>query len=102
MYAGRIMEVGTVVELFRNPRHAYSAGLLDSIPGTGATRQPLRSIEGTPPSPLELPDSCAFAPRCRFATAACVDGRPPLQRVGPDHLSACVHHDRVAASRRGA
>ncbi|HET6466930.1 MAG TPA: ABC transporter ATP-binding protein [Geminicoccaceae bacterium] len=99
MYAGRIMEVGPVVEVFRNPRHAYTLGLLGSIPSGGATRRPLRSIEGAPPSPADLPPGCAFAPRCAFATDACRRGRPPLVPVGPDHLSACVHHDRVARSR---
>jgi peptide/nickel transport system ATP-binding protein/oligopeptide transport system ATP-binding protein len=102
MYAGRIMEVAPVVELFHNPRHAYTAGLLDSIPSAGASRQPLRSIEGTPPSPLDLPEGCPFAPRCDLATTACRNARPPLAPVGPDHLSACVHHDRVASGRRGA
>jgi peptide/nickel transport system ATP-binding protein len=102
MYAGRIMEVAPVVELFHNPRHAYTAGLLDSIPSAGASRQPLRSIEGTPPSPLDLPEGCPFAPRCDLATTACRNARPPLAPVGPDHLSACVHHDRVARGRRGA
>ena len=78
MYAGRIMEVGPVVEVFRNPRHAYTLGLLGSIPGAGAIRQPLRSIEGTPPSPGDLPDGCAFAPRCGFVTDACRRRRPDL------------------------
>jgi peptide/nickel transport system ATP-binding protein len=96
MYAGRIMEVGPVVELFRNPRHAYTLGLLSSIPSGGATRQPLRSIEGAPPSLIDLPPGCAFAPRCTFATDACRQGRPALVTVGPDHQSACLHHDRVA------
>jgi peptide/nickel transport system ATP-binding protein/oligopeptide transport system ATP-binding protein len=100
MYAGRIMEVGPVVELFRNPRHAYTLGLLGSIPSGSATRQPLRSIEGTPPSLAELPQGCAFAPRCAFATDACRQGRPALVAVGPDHQSACVHHERVARSGR--
>jgi peptide/nickel transport system ATP-binding protein len=95
MYAGRIMEVGPVVEVFRNPRHAYTLGLLGSIPSGGAIRQPLRSIEGTPPSPGDLPAGCAFAPRCGFVTDACRRRRPDLVPVGPDHVSACLHHDQV-------
>ena len=70
-------------------------GLLGSIPGAGAIRQPLRSIEGTPPSPGDLPDGCAFAPRCGFVTDACRRRRPDLATVGPDHVSACLHHDQV-------
>jgi peptide/nickel transport system ATP-binding protein len=96
MYAGRIMEVGPVVEVFRQPRHAYTLGLLGSIPGGGAIRRPLRSIEGTPPLPSDLPSGCAFAPRCAFVTDACRRRRPDLVPVGPDHLTACVHHDQVA------
>jgi peptide/nickel transport system ATP-binding protein len=96
MYAGRIMEVGPVIEVFRNPRHAYTLGLLGSIPSGGASRQPLRSIEGVPPSPLDLPTGCPFAPRCAFVTDDCRAHRPNLVRVGPDHVSACLHHDQVA------
>jgi len=98
MYAGRILEVGPVVEVFRQPRHAYTLGLLGSIPSGGAIRQPLRSIEGTPPSLFDLPPGCAFAPRCSFATDACRAHRPNLVRVGPDHISTCIHHEQVAAA----
>jgi peptide/nickel transport system ATP-binding protein/oligopeptide transport system ATP-binding protein len=98
MYAGRILEVGPVVEVFQKPRHAYTLGLLGSIPSGGAIRQPLRSIEGTPPSLIDLPRGCAFAPRCGFVTDACRQHRPNLARVGPDHISTCIHHDQVAAA----
>jgi peptide/nickel transport system ATP-binding protein len=96
MYAGRIMEVGPVVEVFRRPRHAYTLGLLGSIPGGGAIRRPLRSIEGTPPSLTDLPRGCAFAARCAFVTEACRQRRPDLVPVGRDHVSACLHDDEVA------
>jgi len=96
MYAGQIMEVGPVGEVFRRPRHAYTLGLLGSIPGRGAVRQPLRSIEGAPPPLTDLPPGCAFAPRCAFVTDACRRRRPDLAPVGPDHVSACLHHDQVA------
>jgi peptide/nickel transport system ATP-binding protein/oligopeptide transport system ATP-binding protein len=98
MYAGRIMEVGPVVEVFQKPRHAYTLGLLGSIPSGGAIRQPLRSIDGAPPSLVDLPPGCAFAPRCSFATDACRARRPDLVPVDPDHLSACIHYDQVAAA----
>jgi len=98
MYAGRILEVGRVVEVFRQPRHAYTLGLLGSIPSGGAIRQPLRSIEGAPPSLVGLPQGCAFAPRCSFVTDACRARRPDLVRVGADHTSSCIHHEQVAAA----
>jgi peptide/nickel transport system ATP-binding protein/oligopeptide transport system ATP-binding protein len=98
MYAGRIMEVGPEVEVFQKPRHAYTLGLLGSIPSGGAIRQPLRSNDGAPPSLIDLPPGCAFAPRCSFATDACRARRPDLVPVDPDHLSACIHYDQVAAA----
>jgi peptide/nickel transport system ATP-binding protein len=96
MYAGRIVEMAPVVPLFEAPRHAYTRGLLDSVPHAGAERSPLRTIEGTPPGLADLPPGCAFAPRCAFVTEACRVAPPPLMVVGPDRLSACLHHDRVA------
>lgn len=99
MYAGRIVETAPVRELFASPRHAYTAGLLGSIPSAdAAARVPLRPIEGAPPPLTDLPDACAFTPRCRLATTACQRHRPPLLRLGPERTSACVHHDRVAAA----
>jgi peptide/nickel transport system ATP-binding protein/oligopeptide transport system ATP-binding protein len=95
MYAGRIVETGPVAEIFRQPRHAYTLGLLNSVPRAGAVRQPLASIPGQPPSLLELTSGCAFGPRCRFAIAACSTGVPPLIEVAPDHHSACLRHRDV-------
>jgi peptide/nickel transport system ATP-binding protein/oligopeptide transport system ATP-binding protein len=95
MYAGRIMETAPVAELFQAPRHAYTAGLLGSVPGAGAIRVPLRSIEGSPPPLTNLPEGCPFAPRCGLATAECTARRPPLIQLGPERVTACVHHDQV-------
>jgi len=96
MYAGQVVETGPVAALFAQPRHAYTLGLLNSVPRAGAVRQPLASIPGQPPSLLELPKGCAFAPRCRFAIAACGGNRPPLVEVGPEHFSSCLRHRDVA------
>jgi len=96
MYAGRVAESGPVPALFARPRHAYTLGLLNSVPRAGAIRQPLASIPGQPPSLLDLPTGCAFAPRCRFAIAACGNNRPPLVEVGPEHFSSCLRHRDVA------
>jgi oligopeptide/dipeptide ABC transporter ATP-binding protein len=99
MYAGRVVETGPVGALFREPRHAYTLGLLNSVPRADLARQALSSIPGQPPLLFELPPGCAFAPRCRFMTQGCVEAKPPLIEVAPDHRSACIHHDRVAQAK---
>ena len=96
MYAGRIVEVASVTDLFRQPRHAYTLGLLNSIPGGGASRRPLMPIPGAPPDLSKLPPGCPFAPRCAYATEDCLSERPPLQPVGMGRQSACIHHATLA------
>ena len=95
MYAGRIVETAPVTELLRTPQHAYTLGLLRSLPGEGSRRQPLSPIPGAPPNLLDLPDGCAFAPRCAYADDACRAGVPPLVQVAPAQLSACLHYERL-------
>ena len=100
MYAGRIVEVASVVELFQQPRHAYTLGLLNSIPGVGASRKPLMPIPGAPPDLADLPLGCPFAPRCLYVTDECLAERPPLASIdddiGDDRFSACIHHGSLA------
>jgi oligopeptide/dipeptide ABC transporter ATP-binding protein len=96
MYAGRVVETGPVAEIFAQPRHAYTLGLLNSVPRGGGLRQPLSSIAGQPPSLSERLPGCPFAPRCSFVVAACNDGKPPLIDVAPLHESACLEHHKVA------
>ncbi len=96
MYAGRIVETAAAAALFTRPRHAYSLGLLNSVP-SGRERQPLASIPGAPPAITALPAGCAFAPRCAFASDACRAARPPLRELAPGQASACIHHDRLPA-----
>ncbi len=98
MYAGRIVETGTVAEVFRGPMHAYTRGLLGSIPRAGTERTPLLSIEGTPPGLAAIPDGCAFHPRCSFASDLCRASRPVLAAIGPDRAVACNHADAVRAA----
>jgi peptide/nickel transport system ATP-binding protein len=87
MYAGRIVERGEKVAIFRNPQHPYTRALLDSIPPLeGAKPHRLRSISGSPPSLLNLPQGCSFGPRCPQKFAAC-DAKPPL--TGTAHEAAC-------------
>ncbi|MDL2404219.1 ABC transporter ATP-binding protein [Rhizobium calliandrae] len=97
MYAGRIVETGTVADVFARPRHPYTRGLLGSVPSGSAARTMLYSIDGTPPSLTALPVGCAFHPRCQFATEECLKVRPPLSAVAEGRMAACFHQDDVAA-----
>src|SRR5690625_5390132 len=71
MYAGRIVEEATVKELFNNPKHPYTKGLIDSVPKIGANQGKLYSIPGTVPNPTDIPQGCKFAPRCAQAMDIC-------------------------------
>jgi oligopeptide/dipeptide ABC transporter ATP-binding protein len=98
MYAGRIVEAGTTDEIFYQPRHAYTLGLLSSLARMDQRRQErLIPIKGVPPSLARVPQGCPFHPRCTFATDACLPEVPDLVPVaGNGHRAACVHSDRVA------
>jgi oligopeptide/dipeptide ABC transporter ATP-binding protein len=99
MYAGRIVEEGTLDELFYEARHPYTLGLLNSLPRLDSDRrQPLRTIPGTPPSVLNLPPGCALAPRCLYVQDRCREERPELTAVGPEtHRSACFRAAELPA-----
>jgi oligopeptide/dipeptide ABC transporter ATP-binding protein len=89
MYAGRIVEQGSVRQIFRQPRHPYTQALLSSIPKLGS-RDPLYAIPGTPPDLADLPGGCAFHPRCPHVWDRCrLDEPPETPADGPDHLARC-------------
>ncbi|MCW5567020.1 MAG: ABC transporter ATP-binding protein [Dokdonella sp.] len=93
MYAGKVVEEAPVAALFGAPRHPYTQGLIRSIPriDTAATHKTrLEAIGGVVPSLLNPPPGCRFAPRCRFATAACTEAMPELREVGPGHKVRCI------------
>jgi peptide/nickel transport system ATP-binding protein len=97
MYAGKVVEEAPVEELFANPRHPYTQGLIRSIPrvdvaghARGGERQRLEQIPGTVPNLLRPPPGCRFAARCKFAMEACTAAEPPLRNVTPDHKVACI------------
>ena len=93
MYAGRIVEEGSVRAILREPKHPYTRGLLASIPG-GAPGARLRAIEGTVPMLGSLPPGCAFNPRCPDRFEPCTTTPPPPHDVGPEHVARCYLHDR--------
>jgi oligopeptide transport system ATP-binding protein len=90
MYAGKIIESGTAAEIYRNPRHPYTIGLLHSVPRLDQPRKSrLDPIEGQPPDMWNLPPGCSFAPRCKFAAEKCAHEIPPLREIQSGHTSAC-------------
>lgn len=96
MYAGQIVEIGPVREVFYAPKHPYTVGLLNAVPPiAGDAFTPLTAIPGSPPNLLDIPPGCPFHPRCPYATAICARETPPLERVAQDHYTACFHHDQV-------
>lgn len=93
MYAGRIVEQGSVNEIFYNPQHPYTKRLLASIPRLDEeTAERLIPIEGTPIDLLNPPQGCNFGPRCSECMKICLRQKPPFAEVGEDHISACWLH----------
>lgn len=89
MYAGKIIEIAEVKELFANPKHPYTEGLLNSVPSLDSTDKKLTPISGTVPSPLDFPKGCRFHPRCLYAMDICNKSEPALKEVFSDHRAAC-------------
>ena len=87
MYAGQLVEQASVEELFMDPKHPYSAGLLHAIPKITREREPLLTIEGSVPNPTERIEGCAFWPRCPHASERCRKEEAPLRQIAEDRLS---------------
>ena len=93
MYAGKIIETGSAREIYHNPRHPYTLGLLNSVPRLDEARKvKLDPIEGMPPDLIELPVGCSFAPRCGFVYERCTQETPYLMQITDAHESACWRH----------
>ncbi|RRZ91577.1 ABC transporter ATP-binding protein [Erwinia sp. 198] len=89
MYAGQVVETGDVAEIFRDPQHPYTIGLMGSIPGAATRTTTLATIPGTVPLPEQMPQGCRFATRCPFAETRCHQHKPALQAIGVRHQVAC-------------
>ena len=89
MYTGHIVEQAPVRELFRDPKHPYTVGLLNAIPAITKERKPLKTIEGVVPNPTERIEGCSFWPRCSHASERCRKEAPPVTRPGEDRLVRC-------------
>ena len=91
VYAGEIIEYGSKEEIFDHPSHPYTIGLFGAIPNLESDVRRLANIEGLPPDPADLPQGCAFSPRCPHATDACRTGKPPLELIAPEHYCRCPY-----------
>ena len=102
MYAGRIVEKGTVNDVFNNMRHPYTEGLFNSLPNLKEQGEMLEPIKGLMPDPSDLPPGCAFAPRCPYATASCSAAVPELKAVdgSKTHFVACHAYSRPGFTLR--
>ena len=89
MYAGSICEQGTVDEIFYNPRHEYTKGLLNSIPTVDTVGKKLQPITGTPIDLLNMPKGCPFAPRCNAAMKICLEQKAERMQINDDHMAGC-------------
>lgn len=94
MYAGRIVEHGSVEEVLTEPCHPYTLGLVRSAPDVDHPRSSLMAIPGSPPSLVSPPPGCRFHPRCKFAEQDCQDIDPPLLALAGGRATACLHHER--------
>ena len=89
MYSGRVVEKGTVQEIFKNPLHPYTVGLQKSKPAVGKKVDRLYSIPGNVPNPINMRDHCYFRNRCDRRCEACLGEYPPMIQVSPTHFVAC-------------
>ncbi len=94
MYAGRIVEQGTLEDVFNHTLHPYTEGLFNSLPNIKNRTAMLKPIKGLMPDPTNLPKGCAFAPRCDYATPACFERQPQLQQASPTHQFACLAYEQ--------
>jgi oligopeptide/dipeptide ABC transporter ATP-binding protein len=96
MYAGQVVETGTVASVFHEPRHPYTLGLLRSVPDFDVVRERLASIPGAPPDLASPPAGCRFHPRCPFVQDDCRREPVPLLELGAERATRCLHHERCA------
>jgi len=102
MYAGKIVEKGTVFDILKNAAHPYTLGLENAFPNLKNANKSLISIEGSPPDLINPPNGCRFAPRCPFRIKDCQQKEPNLKEVNPGHYSACLRMNEIERIRKKA
>lgn len=96
IYAGEVVEYGTLDQIYNRTRHPYTQGLFGSIPDIDNDEERLHPIPGLMPDPSNLPQGCSFSPRCGFCTEACEKTPPPLVELDSGHWVRCIHIEEVA------
>ncbi len=91
MYAGEIVEYGSLEDIFDHTAHPYTQGLFGSIPRLDIDTERLQPIQGLMPDPINLPTGCAFHPRCPYATKECMEQNPDPREITPGHFIKCLH-----------
>ena len=99
IYAGEIVESGTLEQIFECPAHPYTLGLFGALPKLNENVEWLSPIEGLPPDPTDLPAGCRFHPRCKYADERCRSCAPALRETEPGHLCRCLHIDEEGVLR---
>lgn len=95
MYAGQIVETANVHELFKNPKHPYTMGLIHSVPGVEVSIEDFETIPGTVPRLIDPPSGCRFHPRCEYAKEKCKKNKPELENVSDEHTVSCFYWEMV-------
>jgi oligopeptide transport system ATP-binding protein len=99
MYAGKIVETGSIFDVYGDPAHPYTQGLMASIPRLDQKGNKLTPIVGAPPNLMRIPPGCSFHPRCPYARDRCTHEEPPLYEVSPSRRSACHYYEEVLRTR---
>lgn len=93
MYAGRIIEHGTVEDVFNSPKHPYTEGLFNSIPNINERTKMLKPVPGLMPDPMDLPSGCTFSPRCKYKTEECENKIPEMKKISETHNVSCIRYE---------
>ena len=101
MYAGRVVEKGTAREIFKDPRHPYTIGLMKSKPVVGKYTEKLYSIPGSVPNPIDMPDYCYFKVRCEMCVDGCEGAYPGMYQISPTHFVSCYRCAAEAVGKEG-
>ena len=102
MYAGEIVEYGSLRDVFKRTAHPYTTGLFESLPSLSEDVRRLKPIAGLMPDPTDLPEGCRFHPRCPYATETCRVSAPKARELTPGHMVKCHRYDEDAAGEQEA